>query len=168
MTEPRYGSQPIDRRSEAEEATLYETLGGVLQNLLTRKLGVSAEIAERLVYETFMVYYGLDARPRDGEAWVIAAACRSAKTYLDRLDAPRATDVTDGDERAVLDALRGRDALALLSESSRTALRMRFAEHKSYEEIASALDVSSRYAERIVTKALVKLRSVMRKTEERR
>jgi len=46
--------------------------------------GLPPEIAESLIHETFTTYYTEDDRPSDANAWLIGAACHSAKTYLQR------------------------------------------------------------------------------------
>lgn len=165
MTDPRSEFGPLRQSAEAERETLYETLGGVLQRTLTRAFGLPPQDAESLVYETFIVYFGMDVPPHDFRAWLIAAACRSAKAHLVRRGLASGDDTTS-QTRDAESFLLHREALDLLPARAREALRLRFAERRSYAEIAAELDVSVFAAERIVAKAAARLRSVMRSKQD--
>jgi len=58
--------------------------------------------------------------------------------------------------------LAHRDGREMLNERAQEALRLRFAEKKTYEEIAAELGVSTFLAQRIVTKAVAELRLLLR------
>ncbi|HEV7768349.1 MAG TPA: sigma factor-like helix-turn-helix DNA-binding protein [Thermoanaerobaculia bacterium] len=105
------------------------------------------------------------ASPRDARAWLIAAASISAKTYLQRRGLPAGDDEAD-DTRVVLELLLQRDALQTLPALARDALRLRFAERKTYPEIGTELGISPYAAERIVAKAFMKLRSLRREPHD--
>jgi len=165
MTE-RKDDASLLRPAETVAGALYETLGGMLQSLLTRKFGLPPEVAEMLVLETFKNYCGEeDGRPHDANAWLIGAACHSAKAYLQR----RGLAITDtaDDEREIENLLFHREALDALPKAAREALWLRFRLRRTYDEIAAELDVSSYYAEQLVAKAGAKLRKVIREMRER-
>jgi RNA polymerase sigma factor (sigma-70 family) len=151
------------RPAEPALRVLYETLGSDLQRFVARKFGVPPEAAESLVHEAFVQVVA--ERPDDAKAWLTGAACRGAKAWLQR----RGLAVTDApdDAREVENLLFCRDALASLPRSAREALRLRFQERLTYEEIAAELDVSAHYAMRLVSKAGEKLRQAIRASRER-
>jgi RNA polymerase sigma factor (sigma-70 family) len=163
MTE-RKDDATLLRPAETVDGALYETLGRTLQTILTLKFGLPLEVAESLVDETFATYYTEDDRPSDANAWLIGAACRSAKTYLQR----RGLALTDApdDAREVENLLFHREALELLPERARQALSLRFRERRTYDEIAAEFDVAPYYAKQLVAKAVAKLRKVIRETRE--
>lgn len=165
MGESKNESSLSQPPAQAGTAPLYEALGGVLQRLLVQKFGVPLEAAESLVYEVFIVFYGLEAPPRDAETWLTAAACTSARSYLQRHGLP-AADVDRDDEREIVALLLHRDALTTLTRRAREALRLRFAERKTYAEIAEELGVSAYAAEHLVAKAFAKLRGLRRRHSE--
>lgn len=164
MTERKDDGSPL-RPAETVAGALYETLSGDLQSMLTRKFGVSADVAELLVLEAFKSYCTADDRPVDAHAWLIGTTCRSATEYLQR----RGLSVSDtaDDERELENLLFHREALDSLPKSAREALWLRFRLRRTYAEIAAELDVSTYYAEQLVAKAGAKLRKVVREMRER-
>ena len=151
------------RSGEPALRVLYETLGTDLQRFVTRKFGVPPEDAESLVHEAFVQF--VTERPDDAKAWLTGTACRGAKAWLQR----RGLAVTDSadDAREIENLLFYRKAQALLPERAREALRLRFQEGRTYEEIAAELDVAAYYAEKLVANAVAKLRQVIRELRER-
>lgn len=150
------------RPAEPALRVLYETLGSELQRFVARKFGVPPEAAESLVYEAFVKV--VDERPDDAKAWLIGAACRGAKAWLQR----RGLALTDSpdDAREIENLLFYREAQALLPERAREALRLRFQERRTYDEIAAELDVAAHYAEKLVAKAVAKLRQAVRQSRK--
>jgi RNA polymerase sigma factor (sigma-70 family) len=151
------------RPAEPALRVLYETLGSDLQRFVTRKFGLPPEDAESLIHEAFVQFVA--ERPDDARAWLTGAACRGAKAWLQR----RGLAVTDSpdDAREIENLLFCREAQALLTEHAREALRLRFQEGRTYEEIAAELDVAAYYAEKLVAKAVVKLRQAVRELRQR-
>jgi RNA polymerase sigma factor (sigma-70 family) len=92
----------------------------------------------------FIAYYSLEPPPHDARTWLIASACENARVYVER------------------HRLACRDGLETLPALAREALRLRFAEGKSYPEIAEELGVSVDAAQRIVSKAAAKLARMRR------
>jgi RNA polymerase sigma factor (sigma-70 family) len=140
---------------EGEEQRLFETFGDVLIRAIGR-MGVPKNEAHALVHEAFVVYGGLDPRPQDARAWLIAAAGTQATTYLQKRGLPIGGDVAK-ETRAVEHLDFRREMLAALPRRARQAVRLRFAEGKSYPEIAAELGVTEHAAVRIVARARAKL-----------
>ena len=157
MTESKDERRPPRRLAEAKDERFCEALGGVLLRLLARKFAVPADDAESLVEEAFIGYQGLNPPPPDAEAWLIAAVCRGAKVYLQR----RGLDADD-DPRAAKESVFVDAAVRTLPERAREALRLRFDERMTYPEIAAELNISAFAAERIVAKAIAKIRKLQR------
>lgn len=158
MTTPKDGQDPTRHFAEAEQAALYETLGGFLQQLLTRAFELPEQVAAALVRETF--YQALHAPAPDARAWLIAAACRSANDYRQNRGLPAANEEEIARHAATV--LSYREAMESLPTRAREALRLRFEQKKTYPEIAEELGVSKHAAERIVAKAVARLREVLR------
>src|SRR5688500_17353354 len=151
------------RPAEPALRVLYETLGTDLQRFVKRKVGVPPEVAQSLVNEAFVDC--VDERPDDAKAWLTGTVCRGAKAWLQRRGLADTDSADDAREQENL--LFCRDALASLPRSAREALRLRFQERLTYEEIAAELDVSVYYAEKLVSKAGEKLRQAIRELHQR-
>ena len=146
---------------DSEQATLYESLGGILQRMVVRQFKVSQEDAEALVRDTFLLYYETNAARSDVREWLTATVCGNAKEYLRRRGLVAPEEGTD-QTREIRRLLCHRDAKEILPSHARQAVRMRFEEQKTYPEIAAELDVSADTAQRLVAKAVVKLLKVLR------
>jgi DNA-directed RNA polymerase specialized sigma subunit len=126
----------VPRSAEvAELEELYRSIGSVLLRTLADMYGISREEAERIVGEVFMMYVSTSEPGGDPASWIHLAVHAEAARY----------------RRSV--------ALAALPEDAREALRLRFQEKRTYPEIAAALGVTKRFAEKLVAKALAELRA---------
>jgi RNA polymerase sigma factor (sigma-70 family) len=160
-TEDDAGRPQLSALAQAQR--LYESVGGVLLRMLTGRFGLPPEEAAALLSRVCLEAVEKDVENR--EAWTIAMTCNGAKTlrrWHDDGTAPPPPDITLEE----LEALRGvvlvGKALATITERGREALRLRFREQRSYAEIAAELDITQRYAERLVAKSLARLRASQR------
>jgi RNA polymerase sigma factor (sigma-70 family) len=163
MTEPKDGSWPPHSSAEAEQAELYETLSVYLRDLLTRAFELPERDAEWLVRETF-TDYGLNKPAPDARAWLKAVVCREANGYRQRRGLPPANEAEVERHAANLPI---RDALERLSTRARKALQLKHEAKKSYAEVAAELGIPEHAAERVVARALAKLRGLLRGGETR-
>jgi len=163
MIPPKDGLETLYLLAEAEQVELYKTLGGLLQRLVVRHFNIPPDEAEILVYETFILYYGngMKAVARE-RPWLITAVFNNARTYLERRG--QAAGKGAPETRSVESSAAHRDAVATLDGREREALRLRFAEQKSYPPIAEALGVSTFAAKQIVTRTVAKVRALLRGT----
>ena len=166
MTDSTKGLPP--RRSSAEEEqqrALYE-MGRVVEYVITRIFAIGENDAQSLAREVLLAYRDIKPPPPDVKAWLIAGACANAKRYLER----RGLMAVDEAEktRAAEQLLCRHEALALLPERERTVLRLRFEEGKTDAEIAAELGVTPRAAKRIVDRAAMQLRGLIRALRERK
>ena len=153
MTDPTKGHPPELQRG------LYDQMGEVVEYVITRIFAIREKDAQSLALEVLLAYRDIKPPPPDVNAWLIAGACANAKRYLERRGLPA------GDEaektRAAERWLRREEALDLLPERDRTVLRLRF-EGKTYAQIAAQLGVKPGSAKRIVSRAVAKLRALVR------
>lgn len=161
---PNPGRSARDVPHVAEDiGRLYEDLTPVLLGTLVRKFGVPHEDAETLLHDVFVAYLTIGVTVSDPRTWLIAAACNSAKAWH-RARARYATANTieaeplDHEAESMRDALFVRDALTELPERAREAVRLRFVEGLQYAEVATRMGTSVKYAEKLVSKAMAKLR----------
>ncbi len=159
MTTPKDGIGSPQHTAEAEQAALYETLGGVLRSLLMRVFELPEQDAEWLVRESF-IDYTLNKQAPDARAWLIGVACRNANGYRQRRGLPAANEAEAA--RQITLVLANRDALATLPRLAREALRLKYDEKLSYEEVAEQLGLSVHAAKRFVSKALTQMRAALR------
>lgn len=161
MTDSTKGLPPRGPFAEDEQQReLYDKMGHVVEYVITRIFAIGEKDAQPLVLAVLLAYQGIKTPPPDVNAWLIAGACAIAKRYLER------RGLATGDEaektRAAEQWLRREEALELLSEPSRTVLRLRFIEGKTDAEIAAVLGVTPRSARRILNTAAAELRGLKR------
>ena len=149
-----YAEQGIER--------LYESLGGMLQRTLTNRFHVPTQDAEKLVYEVFAVYVTLGETVKDPEGWLIAATCESGVAWQRRHAMTPSPEADTEELRKLRKLLVLPEALAALPEPVREMVRLRFAEKRTYEEIAAEMDVPAFYAKVAVKKAMATLRKIAR------
>ena len=167
MTTPKDGPGSPHHSAEAEWVELQAALSGYLKGLLIRTFEVPERDAEWMVRERFRDYI-LNRPAPNARAWLIGAVCREANDYRRRRGLPAANEAEIADiERRADTRLSIRDAMAILPSHAREALRLRFDEKKTYAEIAAQLGLSVYATERFVTKALAKLRGLLRDGQTR-
>lgn len=142
------------------QPSLYDKLGGVLEGLLVRKFGLPQDDAKKVVAEAFLDYYSLVPPPEDVRAWLARTALDNAQTWLQRRRLPPGHEAEAAPKPTRPPSYR--DAMAQLPAHAREALRLRFSEHKTPHQIAAELGVSPAEAEQIVTRAVAKMREVLR------
>ena len=161
MTDSTKGLPPRRPYAEGEERRgQYDKMGDVVEYVITRIFGIRGADAQSLALEVLIGYQGIQHPPPDVHAWLIAGACANAKRYLERQGLATAEKT-----RAAERWLRDKEALDLLPERYRTVWNLRFEEGKTYAEIAALLGVQPRSAERIVSRAGLKLRALIKAME---
>ena len=145
---------------------LYESLGGLLQRMLTTRFAVPPDEAEKLVYGVFFEYVMLRPTPDDPKGRLIAMTCESGLTWQrDRANAP-SPETGTAELRELRALLLLPEALTMLPKKVRKMLRLRVEETRTYDEIAAELGVSAFYAEAAVKKAWARLRKIARSREK--
>ena len=145
-------------------AALYLEHRRLLLYLGVRKFGIPEPDAEALVHDVFLSYLQSGETIVNVRSWLVAAACNASRQYLHRRDRAaelaRALDIqTIGDLAA--EAARGllvRRLLAVVPPKAREALRLRYLAGCTFAEVGRALDTSERYAQKLVFRALSRIR----------
>jgi sigma-70-like protein len=117
----------------AELEELYCSIGSVLLRTLDDMYGMPRDDAEKLVGEVFSMYVATNEPGGDPASWIHLAVHAEAAAYQ-----------------------RRHAALASLPEKAREAWRLHV-QNRTYPEIAAALGVTKRFAEKLVAKALAVL-----------
>ena len=145
----------LPQDAEPEAAQLSAARRGVLLRLLMRRFGVPAEDAEELVHDTVMALQTQGPVP-NVKAWLFAGVIAKGEKYVRARGVVRpAPDVVRREKIPFTKAVLG-----ALAPRAREALRLRFDERKSYPEIAEEMQISTRAAERMVAKALARVRQL--------
>src|SRR4051812_11321001 len=113
----------------AELEELYGSIGKRLLRTLDNMYGMPRGDAEKLVGEVFSMYVSTNEPGGGPAAWIQLAVQTEAARY------------------------QRKDAVAARPEDAREAMRLRFQEGRTYPEIAAALGVTTRFAEKLVAKA---------------
>ena len=147
------------RASEVE--ALYREHRTLLFFVARRKFGVPSHDSEALVQDVFLAYLQCDAPIRNIRAWLVAAMCNASRHYLRRQD--RYVELPSEEElRLVVEAgthlMLAKRLLSTIPRKEQEALRLRFFEGLDHKELAAALDTTERYAQKLVMKALSRLR----------
>jgi RNA polymerase sigma factor (sigma-70 family) len=164
MTDSTQGLPPPGPFAEEEpQRGPYDKMGDVVEYVITRIFAIGEKDAQSLALEVLLAYQDIKPPPPDVNAWLIAGSCAIAKRYLARKGLPPGNEAEK--TRAAEQWLRREEAQDLLSEPSRTVLRLRFIEGKTDAEIAAVLGVTPRSAKRILNAAAAELRELKRGRE---
>jgi RNA polymerase sigma factor (sigma-70 family) len=159
MSIERDDSGALPRSAESGEVErLFDSVAGVLGGMLMRDYGLSEAAIETVLRDAFLGF--VDSRgtiPGDPRAWLTGQILERATEHL-RLRGIEPEPDPAADARRMLNLIYTQAALATLQKKARQALMLLFHEQKSYEEIAADLEVSVRYAQRLVTRAMAQLR----------
>ncbi len=152
-------SEGLRHSSQVEEIErLHQSLIRVLGGTLTRDYRLSAEEGNELIQQALLAYVQLTVPTADPDAWLIAIVCSKAEElYRQRIGGSGAPDAALATSRAreVMGLVRGLEALPAVAQK---ALRLRFRDRWSFEDIAAELNVTVKYARHLVATSLKKLR----------
>jgi len=155
------------KRDDGDFEQIYVKHFPFLVSIAVRKFGVPASDADPLVQEVFLSYLKRRNEVHDVHAWLLGAICHASRYYwrqrgrggeaveLDELfehEDPTSHDVRDD----LPDALTMRAVLDSLPPRYRRILRLRYYEGCTIAEIAEALGVKPKYAQKLVSKCIKK------------
>ncbi|HEV7238335.1 MAG TPA: sigma factor-like helix-turn-helix DNA-binding protein [Thermoanaerobaculia bacterium] len=172
MTIPRNDAEGLQQ--PAEPGALVrgdDALGRILMGWVTRTYGMSDRDAAALLGEArFSFFTTARGLVQDERAWVIGGVVQLAETHQRIHRLPRKTEDVAAKVVRIRDIALTAEALAVLPENAREAIRLRYSERMSYAEIAEELGVAARYAEHLVMHGVAKLRALQRRqrAEEKR
>jgi len=150
------GLRPSPEVDEIER--LHQSLTRVLGGTLTRDYGLSVAEGNELIEQALCAYLQLTVSTADADAWLISIVCSKAEElYRQRGGGSGAPDAARATSRArsVLGVMRELEALPA---DAQKALRLRFHDNWSFEDIAAELNVTVKYARHLVATSLKKLR----------
>ena len=156
-------------RRGAEVDLLYRRNYDLMLGIACRKFGVPREEAESLVNEVFVTFLG-STRIHDERAWLIGAICNASRAYnraSDRRDGialplPGEPTHSSGLDDALLTRITVRETISRLHEKCQKTLRLHYWEGRSASEMATALDTTNRYAEKLIHKCLRRASQIYR------
>ena len=169
MRTPQHEAEALQRSAHADAVDeLQESVRGVVLRTLTGKFGLPEEEAEALL--RMLLLSSIATPVPDPRAWLIVSACHAARAWQRaRLlsDTPPALppDATSEEIAAMRGIVMDPAVLATLPERGRDALRLRFSEQRTFDEIAAELSIAPAYARALVLKGMARL-ATSRKGEE--
>lgn len=155
------------KRDDGDFEQIYVKHYDFLVSIAVRKFGVPTSEADTLVQEVFLSYLKRSNEIHDLHAWLLGGICHASRYFwrqhgrggetveLDELferEDPTSHDVRDD----LPDALTMRAVLDSLPPRYHRILRLRYYEGCSIAEIAEALGVKPKYAQKLVSKCIKK------------
>ncbi len=126
------------------------------------RYGIAEPDAETLVHDVFLSYILKSEEIRDVRAWLVGAICNASKYFLRREaravglppDIMEEPDPQSLNRDRLPDALAARQCFACLTPRCQLALRLRYIEGYSAPEIATELQTTAKYAQKLVARCL--------------
>jgi RNA polymerase sigma factor (sigma-70 family) len=156
---------------------LYLQYRPLLLAIAGRKFRVPEEDCEPIVQEVILSFVTCRVHVVNARAWLVAAACNASRHYWRhrmRVDAvegvrleslsehPHIPHVENLERRILIRAL-----LARLRPKQREVLRLHYVEGRTASEVASALRITPRYAEKLIRNAVRELRALYEEGQTR-
>lgn len=153
----------------AEVELLYRKNYDMLMGIACRKFHIPREDAENLVNEVFLTFLG-STRVHNARSWLIGAICNASKHYQrlhgrrEELDSlvPDTPTETSGLDDTLLTRIAVRETIARLHDKCQKTLRLHYWEGRSAPEVATAMDTTNRYAEKLIHKCLKRASQIYR------
>ncbi|HVT45629.1 MAG TPA: sigma-70 family RNA polymerase sigma factor [Thermoanaerobaculia bacterium] len=161
-------SAKLSTSASLEVAEVYDLHFNTLRYLAEYRFGIPHGDAESLVHDAFISYIGYLEQIHDVRAWLVSAVCNSCRNYLrvrGRFDSlsglPEQSDpASQKIAEAITLRIAARETLARLQQKCRDTLRLRYFEGHSASELATQLDTTNRYAEKLIYKCLKRAHEV--------
>lgn len=134
--------------------------------VVTRKFRIPDSDAETITQEVFLSYLAQPQGILNARAWLVAVACNMSRHYwrarrrseslFSELDEAEAAGA---EPESLITRRHVEQVLEAVGEQSGEVLRMHYLEGYSAPEIASRLETTPRYAEKMIHRALKKARA---------
>lgn len=155
-------------------AALYEEHYPFLIALARRKYDIEEDEAGPLVHDVFLNMISSRRPVEQAQAYLVVGLCRACGEHWrrKRREAPHSDDFfqqqtrNDGGEDAMLRRLTVKASLRTLGERCRQTLNLYFMHGCTSKEVASKLNTTSKYAEKLISGCLEKLRGQYRHIAE--
>ncbi len=154
-------ARPLKTASADDQtAAVYAGVYRLLEYVATMRFAVPREEVRPLVHDVFVSYLRNRDRIRDDKSWLVAAMYNACRDYR----RPIGTQSLLPDATAPRDPVAERvdlvAVLAQLSSQCRYALRLRFVEGYSTEEIAVRLGKTANNTKQIIHRCLARARAL--------
>lgn len=149
-------------------AAVYDAYRDFLVALVCRKFRIPEDDALGLIHEIFLSFLRCRRDIENQRAWLIAAACNAARGYWRQRrndEDPAATLESIGYTGDTEVLIRVAEVLRRLPERSRRVLELHYLEGHSTREIATILNTTPGYAEKLVHESLVRARAAAGETK---
>lgn len=143
-------------------AAVYDAYRGFLVALVCQKFRVPDDDALGLIHEVFLSFLRCRRDIVHQRAWLVAAACNAARGYWRQrryYNDPAAELETIGYAGDTEVLVRVAEVLRRLPERSRRVLELHYLEGHSTREIATILNTTQGFAEKLVHASLVQARA---------
>ncbi|HVR42835.1 MAG TPA: sigma-70 family RNA polymerase sigma factor [Thermoanaerobaculia bacterium] len=150
-------------RTAQEIEDVYRLHFNLLKYLACQKFKITENDAENVIHEVFVAYLSAAGQVRDVRSWLVGAMCNASRNYwrshgrLEGLPADmgkRGDPASAGLADAVATKVTVRETLSRLHQKCQDTLRLRYMEGCSAIEVATQLETTSRYAEKLIAKCL--------------
>jgi len=161
---------PLKEPPQASDVeALYNEHRTLLLFIACRKFRIPDCDSENLIQDVFLSYLQTGTKIDNVRAWLVAAMCNASRHYwraqgrteslpddmTDRLD-----PTSQGLAETVAMQMTIHQALGYLAEKCRHTLNLHYFEGRSAVEVATALDTTPRYAEKLIHNCLQRVRQI--------
>jgi RNA polymerase sigma factor (sigma-70 family) len=144
---------------------VYDEHVPVLLGIGVKRFRLSEADAQTIAHEVFLSYFLKAEDVRDIRAWLVGAMCNASRQFLrnHERDVALSDDMANrADPRhapeALADQIAAREMFACCTARCQLALRLRYIEGYSIQEIATALKTTPKYAQNLVSRCLQQAR----------
>jgi len=169
-----HAATALDERTDAFGA-VYADNYQLLVSTAIKHYHISELDAESLAHEVFLAYFLKASEIENSRAWLISALCNATKYFLRTRArhvplAEESGEIVDPSLEDFHDALPNsmvaREAFGCVSAKCQIALRLRYLEGYSVPEVATELNTSAKYAQKLIGKCLRQARNRYQKRGE--
>jgi RNA polymerase sigma factor (sigma-70 family) len=152
-----------------DAAALYVAHRELLLYVAGRKFNVPETDCEPLLHDAVLALLRMNGRVGDPKAWLIAAVCNASRAYwrararMNEVEGARIEEIADTPGSVDVDRIEReilvREVLRQMERRDRGVLRLHYYEQLTAREIAERLRTTTRYAEKLIAKALRRART---------
>lgn len=152
-------SQGIDFES------IYDQYVPMLIGMAVARFHISESDAQALAHEIFLAYFLKADDVRDVRAWLVGAMCNASRQFLKKRmrEAPLPDEIVEEpdprrEDVTLPNQIAAREAIRCVTARCQLALRLRYIEGYTIQELAAELKTTPRYAQNLVSRCLQQAR----------
>ena len=156
--------------SVLDPEALYVTHRQLLLYIAGRKFNVPEEDCEPLLHDALLSLLRTDERVGNPKAWLVAAVCNASRAYwrgrarVHDVEGARIEEIPCSPQTLDVERIEReilvREVVRWMEPGDREVLRLHYYEQLTAPEVAVRLATTSRYAEKLIAKALGRARTV--------